>query len=283
MSAAVYGDVEVVNLSSRHTGVDYRVFVARPTECSETVRPVVALDAAVSFGTLVEITRLLRMTEDLPPLLVVGVGYPERRLGDALGPRQRDLTFSRTEDGGWPDDPEMMGEASAFREFLREELKPRVTESYAVTGEDWGILGSSLGGLFVTHLLLETPELFQRYGIGSPSYWWDRGAIWGVSMPPGLGEGHVLRVAITVGEYEQADGRRRYIAQLAESRRAAALAEDEEYPEVDMVADAQRMYRQLRGVDGVQATFDVIPGEYHQTVVPAHLSRVVRRLYDGPV
>ena len=136
-----------------------------------------ALDATVTFGTLVEITRLLRFSDDLPALLIVGIGYQERRFGDALSPRQHDLTFTVSAVGAWPGDPAMMGGGGQFARFLEDELKPWASERYAVTGDDWGIIGSSLGGLFLTHLLLETPGMFQRYGIGSPSYWLDDKAI----------------------------------------------------------------------------------------------------------
>ncbi|MEO6134203.1 MAG: alpha/beta hydrolase-fold protein, partial [Ginsengibacter sp.] len=38
---------------------------------------------------------------------------------------------------------------------------------------DRGIDGHSLGGLFATYSLLASPDLFQRYGINSPSLWWN--------------------------------------------------------------------------------------------------------------
>lgn len=283
MKDAALSDVDVTTLVSRHTGESYRVLVAGPADPLDAPLPVVALDASVSFGTLVEVTRLLRFSGDLPPLLVIGIGYQERRFGDALGPRQRDLTFSQSASGGWPDDPRMMGGGRQFAAFLEDELKGWATGHYAVNADDWGILGSSLGGLFLTHLLLETPRSFQRYGIGSPSYWWNDRAIFEVAATSVLDDDPTARVAITVGEYEQPEGRARYVAGLSEPRRSAAMAEDEDFPHPDMVGDAERMYALLREHASLHLSFEVIPAEYHQTVIPAHLSRAVRSLYDGPL
>lgn len=283
MKDAALSDVDVTTLVSRHTGESYRVLVARPADPPDAPLPVVALDATVSFGTLVEVTRLLQFSGDLPPLLVVGIGYQERRFGDALGPRQRDLTFSRSASGGWPDDPRMMGGGRQFADFLEDELKGWVTGHYAVNGDDWGILGSSLGGLFLTHVLFDRPRSFQRYGIGSPSYWWNDMAIFEVEAASVRDGDPTARVAITVGEYEQPEGRARYVAGLSEPRRSAAMAEDEEFLHPDMVRDAERMYSLLRGHPSLGVSFEVIAGEYHQTVIPAHLSRAVRSLYEGPL
>jgi len=283
MDDAALSDVDVATLVSRHTQDEYRVLVGRPGESTDAVLPLVALDATISFGTLVEITRLLAASEDLPPLLVVGVGYRERRFGDALGRRQRDLTFSASAAGGSPDEPAMMGGGCRFTRFLEDELRPWLTERYAVRHGDWGIIGSSLAGLFVTHLLLRTPRMFQRYGIGSPSYWWDDKAIFQPEAWSPLPDDLAARVAITVGEHEHPDGRRRYLANLPEARRSQAIAQDDGMAPPDMVGDARRMYRLLLDHASLHVNFEVIPNEYHQTVIPTHLSRAVRLLYDGPV
>ena len=44
------------------------------------------------FGTAVEVVRLLRLTEVVPPLLVVGVGYRTTDLGEIFRLRHRDFT-----------------------------------------------------------------------------------------------------------------------------------------------------------------------------------------------
>ena len=71
----------------------------------------------------VEIIRLLRLAEDVPPLLVVGVGYPVATLEDNFELRCRDFTPSVDLASGYTD-AAMMGGAGRFLAFLREELKP---------------------------------------------------------------------------------------------------------------------------------------------------------------
>jgi predicted alpha/beta superfamily hydrolase len=177
----------------------------------------------------------------------------------------------------------MMGGGRQFARFLEDELKPWVSHRYAVRGDDWAIIGSSLGGLFLTHVLVETPGIFHRYGIGSPSYWWDDKAIFELVASSAAPENVTARVAMTVGEYEQPSGRRRYLESLPDARRSEAIAENDGFPPPDMVSDARHMYGLLHSRSSLRVAFEVIPGEYHQTVVPAHLSRSVRLLYDGLV
>jgi predicted alpha/beta superfamily hydrolase len=62
----------------------------------------------------------------------VGVGYHESRFRDALAPRQRDLTPTVSGAGGMPDDPAYMGGSSSFVTFLRDELKPWLSELSAL-------------------------------------------------------------------------------------------------------------------------------------------------------
>ena len=44
------------------------------------------------FGIAVEVVRLLRLTEVVPPMLVVGVGYRTTDLGETFRLRHRDFT-----------------------------------------------------------------------------------------------------------------------------------------------------------------------------------------------
>jgi hypothetical protein len=52
-----------------------------------------------------------------------------------------------------------------------------VLSRYGVDPDDDAYFGHSLGGLFGTYALLAEPTRFRRYGVGSPSLWWDHGAI----------------------------------------------------------------------------------------------------------
>jgi len=52
-------------------------------------------------------------------------------------------------------------------------LKHKASYNLIILTTDRCFIGHSLGGLLGSHILIEQPQLFNRYIIGSPSYWWD--------------------------------------------------------------------------------------------------------------
>ncbi|MEF2265812.1 alpha/beta hydrolase-fold protein [Janthinobacterium sp. LS2A] len=100
------------------------------------------------------------------PFMLVGMQNTQRR---------RDLT-------GPTDSVEdrkiapVVGGASAYRAFIRDELMPEIARRYRTTGET-AIVGESLAGLFVVETYLMEPQLFDHYLAFDPSLWWNRGAL----------------------------------------------------------------------------------------------------------
>lgn len=272
------------HVRSKLVGEEYRVFVGEPAlGDGHLVKPVCLLDPPVGFGTALEVARLLHATGDLPPLLIVAVGYDEITFGDSLAPRQRDLTPWVSATGGTRDDPAYMGGAEAFLGFLREELKPWLRERYEYDQSDWALIGHSLGGLFATFALLTDPGCFQRYGAGSPAYWWANRAIFDYEKTRAAGrEDPRGRLYISVGEHETPTGALHYIGQLPPTRRAAAERQEAEDPTPDMVADAVAMAANLRAYPNLSIECEILQDEHHQTSVPLNISRSLRRLYDPP-
>lgn len=115
------------------------------------------------FPHIVYSVRQMANDGQLPELIVVGI---ENTL------RQKDLT-GPTEIATDRAIAERVGESDRFRQFLREELKPQITEQFRCSGES-AIIGESLAGLFVTETFLKDPELFDRYVAISPSLWWNQ-------------------------------------------------------------------------------------------------------------
>jgi predicted alpha/beta superfamily hydrolase len=103
------------------------------------------------------------------------------RSGDAIivGIETKDR---RKELAGPTTDPELLkryptaGSSSAFRTFVREEVKPLIERTYRTSGRDV-VLGESLAGLFIVETYLVEPELFDAYGAVDPSLWWDKEAL----------------------------------------------------------------------------------------------------------
>ncbi|MBR7634650.1 alpha/beta hydrolase [Janthinobacterium lividum] len=100
------------------------------------------------------------------PFMLVGMQNTQRR---------RDLT-GPTENAEDRKIAPVVGGASAYRAFIRDELMPEIKRRYRTTGET-AIVGESLGGLFVVETYLLEPQLFDHYLAFDPSLWWNHGAL----------------------------------------------------------------------------------------------------------
>jgi uncharacterized protein len=235
--------------------------------------PVVyVLDANGTFGMAAQTARLLQLARALPPLVMVGVGYrlgsPTDTLGKLFGLRTRD--FAPTVDVRYvaqgraapppfthPADLQP-GQAHKFLAFITEELKPFVESLFPVDPADQSLLGISLGGLFVLHVLFTSPTSFSRYLAGSPSIWWDDGVVLREEAELAIKDLNV-RLFISAGALEEADA-----------------------PAYRPVSNVQELAARLssRSFEGLKMTCHVFPEETHASVVPATLSRGLRTLYS---
>ena len=184
-------NTELRSLSSLHVDQEYLIHVALPHDYDESGLdyPVVyVLDANTVFGIFTETSRLLGFLNELPDMIIVGIGYPENDI-QTLSLRMRDFTPTRDDAFAlkWfeeisktlsvPLEFKGTGGASDFLHFIRHELMPFISFNYRVgPGAGSGapaLAGKSLGGLFALYTLFHQPEAFDRYIIGSPSIWWD--------------------------------------------------------------------------------------------------------------
>jgi len=104
--------------------------------------------------------------KSISPIILVGIENTERRR-DLTGASQveEDKEIAPITDG-----------ASAFREFLNNELFLEINKRYRTTNNK-GIIGESVAGLFVVETLLINPELFDFYIAFDPSLWWNNGLL----------------------------------------------------------------------------------------------------------
>lgn len=106
------------------------------------------------------------------PAYFVGVGYVEQSARHWFAQRITDLVHASDVD---LEDPRVVGVPSGggalFQRFLVEEVRPAVEGRYPIDPEKTVLYGVSLGGLFVTRVLLDQPDAFGAYLIGSPSLW----------------------------------------------------------------------------------------------------------------
>jgi predicted alpha/beta superfamily hydrolase len=279
---------EVHFVRSEQVGDEFKIMVARRGELGPTPTQVVFIsDANWYFGSAVELITLLNVTGYLPPLLVVGVGYRASGFTDVLGLRSRDFTptVGRKIAGH---EHAATGGADRFLAFLRDELKPWLREHYAdCDPDDSMFVGHSYGGLFGTYVLLNAPDTFARYGLGSSSLYYDGELMFAKEEEYATANRDLAaKVYFSVGAFETPAGDLRFRKQLPEEARAKAdeAAKADAGPIIDMAADTERMVAQLRSRDypSLRIECEVLPEEYHETSPGLHLSRALRYLFDAP-
>jgi predicted alpha/beta superfamily hydrolase len=164
---------------SEHVGDTFHISIALPlayaAATSERKYPVLFMpDADIGFAMATQVSRLMELRQDIPALIIVGIGYGDLQAG--LARRARDLTpthmaeIARCASEQFP-----CGGAADFLSFIQTELKPFVAEHYRANVDDNAFFGYSLGGLFGLYVLFHEPDTFERYVIGSPSLWWRNG------------------------------------------------------------------------------------------------------------
>lgn len=107
------------------------------------------------------------LNSQVPEMIVVAIPSSNRNFD--FSPTKADLSFNgqllqemKTNSGG----------AKNFSRFILEELVVHVNSVFR-TNESRGIVGMSLGGLFVADILLTAPNSFTHYLIADPTSIWD--------------------------------------------------------------------------------------------------------------
>ncbi|NAY92187.1 hypothetical protein GTQ34_09670 [Muricauda sp. JGD-17] len=174
---------ELIQMESKY-GQEYEIYLSLPPEyhTSEDAFPVVyLLDGDLSFGLAYNTRILMAFGGEIPPMILVGISYSED-FKNIHGNRFRDFTPTK-----WPaqkifevtgtKDIDESGGADQFLDFLVNDIKQSITENYRVDTNSETLVGLSLSGLFVTHVVMKHPASFDNYLISSPSLWWYNGQL----------------------------------------------------------------------------------------------------------
>lgn len=264
------GGTEVHDLWSDAVGDTFRVFVGH---CAPDPRAVLFVtDANGLFGLAVDTVRLMQIPGLVPPLLVVGVGYPDAEaVIDTVEVRARD--FTPTPSSRFPGS----GGADAFIDFISNELRPWLADRFPKAAGDVTYFGHSLGGLFGTYTLLSATATFDRYICSSPSLWWDNEAIFTIDNERPDAARLNSRVFYGIGSLETDAGRRTEAKHLADGHPAKPPA-----MVLDMVDDLRRFIDQLGRRNDPTLRIDSveIDDEFHATVPAIVLNRALRRFHS---
>jgi predicted alpha/beta superfamily hydrolase len=290
--AAVISSTEVRYIQSTHVDQEFKIFVALPEPLVPDQRyPVLyVLDGNGMFGLATDTARGLLLGMELPPMIVVGIGYPVGGLAETFNLRMRDYT--PTPDQRFVDVAVKMwggsgGETSGgglqFLEFIRTELKPMIEAEYPADPADATIFGDSFGGLFSTFVLLNKPDTFQRYIIGSPSLFWNGRVM--LEHELRYAESHddlPAKVFVACGALETAEDMRAMMKNMPPEM----LGTFEEYQEAiggepQMVEILEPFLEALggRGYPSLELSSEVFPAETHNSVPGLNLCRSLRKVF----
>jgi uncharacterized protein len=254
-------------ITSELMGRDYQLYISFPKGYStkDTISyPVLyALDGSLFFHSVRAATDALYVIgNEIEDVIIVAIGsgvdfiswfvdrtYDYTTSLDANNDRQSEKQFNL------PEGTVKSGGADEFLKSLKTEIIPFVDKHYK-TNNDRGILGNSYGGLFAAYCFINSDGYFTRFGINSPSFWWDNEKLlnqaalqftnnktWDIT--PSI-------VFISVGEKEG------LMVPLME--RFKSYLESADYENIDLI-------------------WQIFAGETHLSVVPASISRAITTLY----
>ena len=163
---------EIKTIHSTILNEDRKIYIYTPVNHSEPL-PVIYLMDGEMISLVAGIVDFLYKANQLPPMIVVGIGNYEYD-------RARDLTTTHNllNMDGTTDSINLKtsGGGENFLKFIKDELMPFVEKNYN-TSPNKIFFGHSLGGLLSTHCLLNHPEIFNSYIAVSPALWWDKESI----------------------------------------------------------------------------------------------------------
>jgi predicted alpha/beta superfamily hydrolase len=126
------------------------------------------LDGDWNAKIVTDIVTFMRQLGMMPPVIVVSVP----NLVDAQGRNSRDHDLTPSPIVGELN----AGGAADFLQFLHAELVPYINRHYPSNGVNL-VHGHSYGGLFLTYVLANDPQLFDGYIVLDPAMSWDHHAV----------------------------------------------------------------------------------------------------------
>ena len=243
---------EVVELSSRETGRDYRLLIGLPpsfAEHPERHYPALYLtDGQWDFSLVEMLSGGLRYDQVAPEYVIVAITYGGDK-PDYERLRREDYTPTRPAPSGT--DAPSGGDAPKFLAFIEGSVIPLVEQRYRADPAHRVLSGHSLGGLFALYALFERPELFEAVLSLSPAVGWDN-------------------------RYLFDRERSFHAAHPRLDKRVWLSVGDSEWPQFTQAA--QEFFKQFQSsaYQGITLQTRVVEGEAHAGVKPESYNRAIR-------
>lgn len=286
-------------LRSEHVKQTYKIQVMQPARrIHEAQRyPVVYVtDGNWVFDMFKSISYLLQMcTEDAPPFILVGVGYPGDSPFAGMLLRAREYTFPpypkfKVQSAYKPGasgrvlklyEGALLPEEGAkdfyggedFQNFFRDELIPYIDDKYDTVPGDRTYFGHSGGGFFGLLTLFKQTSLFKNYIVSSPGL-----------LYHGEGPGGVQYEHYDCG----AQMAREFIASaksLEDVKLYMSIGAEEEFERViepwQIVSGFYQFSKIMKdaAIPGLNFMSEVFPGETHKTVWPIAFTHGIQAVF----
>jgi hypothetical protein len=227
------------------------------------------LDPDVEFGMAENIARTMVNYDTIRPFIIIGIGYQNQNLTTMNSKefweqwtknRARDYIPIQVKQGKeefeggdheYQGLNQLTGGSSKFKNFIEKELIPHINRTYRASNER-ALVGHSQAGLFTTWMMLEHPDIFEKYIILSPSLWVEKGKM--------------LKQTSTLQHSNKV------IAYFA----AGSMEHD---ARGSMVNDLKTFYDSLPKDKGLKSKLEIIEDENHVSMVPIALTKGLKYLF----
>jgi len=246
-------EVRIIHAESNNK--DYELYIQLPASYknSATAYPLIIVNDSRFAFLLASGAMQLMGDRVVKESIVVGVSYSKG--DDSTISRTRDYTptYSPNEPNGHSSAArKVSGHAKEYTAFLADQVIPLLKKSYRVDANNKIFVGHSFGGLLGSYILVNRPEIFDHYIIGSPSLWYDQKVIF--EMEKQYAQKHKSLKAHVMIYADDNDG----------SLNNQKMADD--------VLAFEKILRS-RNYSGLNLQVEIIKDENHHSVFPGLLSR----------
>lgn len=160
---------ETLEIQDSSTKASYPVYIQLPKSYKNSVRnyPVVYLtDGPLTFPLATSAVKFPMNTGKMDEVIFVGIAH-EKGIN---GMDSRVKNFTPYKANSWR---RQTGSAEQYIAFLKQDVMSYINKNYRTLPTQNTYFGNSLGGLLGGYILLNHPNLFENYVLGSPSFWFN--------------------------------------------------------------------------------------------------------------
>ena len=161
-------NTEVMEIRDVKTERDYNLYIKYPVRYDKSKSyPVIYMtDGGYMFPTLAGALGIPMSANKVDNAFLVGVSWQK----GIWSRKSRIRDYTHRFDKEWKYET---GGAEQHLAFIREQVIPKIEESFNTKGMSRTYIGNSLGGLFGGFVLLNKPDTFNNYILSSPSFWFN--------------------------------------------------------------------------------------------------------------